>query len=317
MSARSDPPKLSWSDLKVCELPADSETLNLEHTLDCAQSFRWRRSGDSWIGTIGDRVFRLRRSSAHSLEVRSFPEDDALPTLAGYLQLDTPLGALRSLDDPAINVALAELPGLRVTRQPVFEAIVTYLASAANNVTRITRTLDRLVDIAGEPIAHIDGRLLRAFPSPQALACCTESHLRGVGLGFRAPHVRDFAVTVALGDSPVADLISYSGQYREDRRMLCRIGGVGPKIADCVCLFGMGHHEAVPVDTHVWAIARRLFPEAGINGPAPDPCGYERAADLFRARFGPMAGWAQQYLFHARRRERSLPSPSAVSLQDA
>ncbi len=317
MSARSDPPTLSWSHLTANELAADVETLNLEFTLDCGQSFRWRRSDDSWVGTIGDRVFRLRRRNARSLEFRSFPPGDVLPILTEYFQLGAPLSALRALADPAMDSALTELPGLRVTRQPVFEAIITYLASAANNVTRITRSLDRLVEAAGAPIARIDGRLFRAFPTPHALAGCTESLLRDLGLGFRAPRVRDFAATVALGDSPVANLISVSGSYEDDRRALCGIGGVGPKIADCVCLFALGHHAAVPVDTHVWAIARSLFPGAGLRGLAPDARGYERAANLFRRRFGPMAGWAQQYLFHARRLGRALPAPSSVRLRGA
>src|SRR5437763_6304623 len=40
--------------------------------------------------------------------------------------------------------------------------------------------------------------------------------------------------------------------YEAARRELMALPAIGPKIADCVCLFGLGHDAAVPVDTHVW-----------------------------------------------------------------
>lgn len=38
--------------------------------------------------------------------------------------------------------------------------------------------------------------------------------------------------------------------YRAAHEELVRLQGVGPKVADCVCLMGLGWGEAVPVDTH-------------------------------------------------------------------
>ena len=38
--------------------------------------------------------------------------------------------------------------------------------------------------------------------------------------------------------------------YREAHEALLALQGVGPKVADCVCLMGLGWGEAVPVDTH-------------------------------------------------------------------
>ena len=41
-----------------------------------------------------------------------------------------------------------------------------------------------------------------------------------------------------------------------------KLNGIGAKIADCVCLFSLDKTEAVPVDTHVWQLAKDLyFPE--------------------------------------------------------
>jgi N-glycosylase/DNA lyase len=38
--------------------------------------------------------------------------------------------------------------------------------------------------------------------------------------------------------------------YRKAHEALLELQGVGPKVADCVCLMGLGWGEVVPVDTH-------------------------------------------------------------------
>jgi N-glycosylase/DNA lyase len=88
--------------------------------------------------------------------------------------------------------------------------------------------------------------------------------------------------------------------YRAARDELDALPGYGPKVADCVSLFALGFDEAVPVDVHVWAIAHELFGEA-IRTRTLTPKTYDAIGDRFRSIFGPWAGWAQQYLFCARR----------------
>ena len=41
--------------------------------------------------------------------------------------------------------------------------------------------------------------------------------------------------------------------------MLCKLPGVGAKVADCVCLMSLDKHDAVPVDTHVWQITAKHY----------------------------------------------------------
>ena len=68
-----------------------------------------------------------------------------------------------------------------------------------------------------------------------------------------------------------------------------RLRGVGPKVADCVCLFSLDHTEAVPVDTHIWQMAQQLW--------GRDHSGVPLAARREAARPGadgrrPTAAWA-------------------------
>eukprot|EP00434_Breviolum_minutum_P045550 symbB.v1.2.040865.t1/scaffold7605.1/size10310/1 len=45
----------------------------------------------------------------------------------------------------------------------------------------------------------------------------------------------------------------------EVREKLCRLPGVGLKVADCIALFALKQHGAVPVDVHVWRIVTRDY----------------------------------------------------------
>ena len=64
----------------------------------------------------------------------------------------------------------------------------------------------------------------------------------------------------------------------EARRWLLRLNGVGPKTAACVLLFGLGR-PALPVDTHVHRVARRL----GLIG---DRVGAEAAHEALERQLG-------------------------------
>ena len=70
-------------------------------------------------------------------------------------------------------------------------------------------------------------------------------------------------------------------------RELTRIREVGPKVAECVLLYGMGRLECFPMDVWMKRAMARLFPEETGKMPESAP-----------AIFGPYAGIAQQYIFH-------------------
>jgi len=148
---------------------------------------------------------------------------------------------------------------------------------------------------AGEPIAEIDGEALYRFPEPLKIAALSEVDLRSDLWGYRAPRLVELARHVA-GQGPewLADLAR--SPYRPAHGELVKLFGIGSKIADCICLFGFGHDEAVPIDTHVRRIAVGLFrPE--LRSRTLTETVYRELGDLFRERFGSYAGWAQQYLF--------------------
>lgn len=87
--------------------------------------------------------------------------------------------------------------------------------------------------------------------------------------------------------------------YRKAHEELLELQGVGPKVADCVCLMGLGWGDAVPVDTHVWQIAQRDYKFGKGKHKSLTKATYDAVGDHFRNLWGVEAGWAHSVLFAA------------------
>lgn len=87
--------------------------------------------------------------------------------------------------------------------------------------------------------------------------------------------------------------------YRKAHESLLTLQGVGPKVADCVCLMGLGWGEAVPVDTHVWQIAVRDYKFGKGKHASLTKATYDAIGAKFRGLWGKEAGWAHSVLFTA------------------
>lgn len=103
-----------------------------------------------------------------------------------YLDLDRDYAAVRAAfaRDPRLAPCVAFAPGIRVLRQPAFEALIAFIVSQNNNVPRIKGILARLCALFGEPLPGG----ARAFPAPERLAACSKEELAPLrsGLGGRA-----------------------------------------------------------------------------------------------------------------------------------
>jgi N-glycosylase/DNA lyase len=217
-----------------------------------------------------------------------------------YFQLLVDTDNLRqswcALDEPEIGLCLSKYHGLRVCRQDPLECLISFLCSSAAPVFRIRNMIDNFCKALGEKIILPDGQTLFAFPNLESLAKTSRLDYDKLGLGYRGRFVRETASElIGRGGEKYINSLADSA-YAEAKAELVSLPGVGAKIADCVCLFSLGKHDSVPIDTHMAKIAKRVV--------APDlaeksltPALYDELANRFRAKFGTHAGWAQQYLF--------------------
>lgn len=264
------------------------ERLNLPLTLmDSAQCFRWQEAGGRFGAVLRGKTVWLWQDGD------GIWAETALETafLRQYLDLDRDYGALATeyACYPQAQKAIADYPGMRVLRQDVWEALISFILSANNNVTRIRSLVEKLSCSFGTAYETPWGTL-HDFPTPARLARCNPEQLRALGVGYRDRYLVETARAVEAG-FPMEELRTMP--YEEAHERLITLPGVGDKVADCVQLFGCGHTQAFPVDVWVARMAAQVFGLKTANR--------KKLARECRALLGQDAGLLQQYLFHAAR----------------
>lgn len=267
---------------------------SLDATLSCGQLFRWKKREDIWQGVVDGRFITIRQDE-HTLSYTGCSE----AFLVYYLHLDCSYETMVSgfCCDPHISDAVRQTRGLRIVRQDPWECLISYICAQNANIPFITRMIENMCRRAGRPLTAPDGTRHYAFPTPESLSLLTLEEKRGCTLGYRAPYIHTTAAAIA-DDPGWADRIREM-PYDEARRALMVYSGIGPKVADCVLLFGFQKYESFPVDTWIRMIMHRLY---GIGNPDKSltPAEYERIRRFAQVHFGPYAGYAQEYLFAIR-----------------
>lgn len=259
------------------------------------QSFRWRRLDDArWAGVDGDTWWITEPlENQAGWNVRS---NATAGVFDDYFRLQTNLREIKKrilVRGPELRPCLDSIRGLRVLKTSPEETFFTFLCTPNNNAERIGRMV-RVLEGFGDAVdAPFDAR---RFPSARRIAAIPEDTLRSLGFGYRGKSIP--AAAQQLLERGIGWLEGLSeADYATAHSELCRIRGIGPKLADCIALFGLGFGEAVPVDTHLWQSACRVyFPEW--KGKSLTGLRYREIGDLFREKFGKLAGWAHQYLFY-------------------
>lgn len=176
--------------------------------------------------------------------------------------------------DPAdsyLKEAAAFGSGMRILRQELWEMIVSFLISQQNNLVRIRRCIGNICEKYGERLVNERGEAYYAFPEPEALAGLAEDGLFPCNLGYRSKYVVRAARDVVEGKFDLEAVGQMS--YKDAMEALLGLFGVGEKVAGCICLFGLHHLEAFPVDTHIRQALERQYPKgfpferyAGVQG---------------------------------------------------
>lgn len=268
--------------------------LNLEWTFRCGQVFRFEGSANgAYSGGLGQDAFSF------------MPVEDGWKVVCTTSEYETRrmLGLQRSgadLEDKVMEIdarlmlALTSYRGLRSLEScGLFETILSFICSANNNVPRIRKMVGELSRLSGRSI-DLDGTKVALFPLPEEVASVGEAWLRERGFGYRAKSVQDTSLKLAK-DSGWEERLRQM-DLTDARKKLMALPGVGPKVADCILLFGLGHGEVVPMDVHMWRILSKLYRPDWLQ----KTCTPQTAADLggeLLSRFGQDSGWVHQFLF--------------------
>lgn len=265
---------------QVAELVFPREAFDPTTIFTSGQTFRFRKDeAGVWSGVAHGTRVHVRQEGSN---VVFTAQDGSLDLWKQYTDADRRYGGTLFPDaDDVLRAALDYGRGLRVLRQEPFETLISFIISANNNIPRITGIIDRLCRTCAGESCGADV----PFPQADDVLGMTEADLREIGAGYRAKYILESARRAK--DTDFAELAA--APYEEAHAELTKFSGVGPKVADCIALFGLGKAEAFPVDVWVKRILRTLY---GVTGTP------RQLREFAAQRFGKNAGIAQQYLFH-------------------
>ena len=264
---------------------------SLKYTLESGQSFRWERIDNAYYGVVEGRILKISQEGATLHVESSTDEDDTdfVPFLRNYLDIvrDVPKILVGVSNDAYMDRAIKKLWGMRILNQALWETIASFILSQNNNVPRIRGIIRKLSERFSERLT-LAGYVDYSFPGPDVLATATEDTLLACGTGYRANYLKDTAQAIVSGELSLTSLQQMP--YTAAKQELMRRNGIGEKVADCICLFSLGHLSALPID--VWI--KRIFETLYFRRRAT----HREIREFAHNYFGDSVGYAQQYLFH-------------------
>lgn len=257
---------------------------NLEHIFECGQCFRWNREGERYMGVVGDYVaaatyisyMDCENNGTLALEVSGGDREFWMH----YFDLDTDYSQIKGdiiKCEPLIQSACEYGYGIRILNQNLFETLISFVVSQNNNIPRIKKCIESICRKYGKPLGVIEGEERYGFPTVETLADAKVDDLAELKLGYRSEYIVSCAQSFMKGaPEKYEDVVAFHG--------------IGPKVANCIRLFGLHCVDAFPIDTWVKHIMNDMygFEENDVRGMAA----------FAEEKFGRYAGYAQQYLFY-------------------
>lgn len=267
------------------------QDFNLKYTLESGQSFRWNRVKDKYYGVVENQILKIHQHHDTLIIESSKEQDESYFSthLIHYLDLERELATILTAVnvDAYIERAINKFWGMRLLNQELWETIASFILSQNNNMARIRGIIRKLAERFGQRL-EFDGYEDYTFPTPQILADAGIDEIFLCGTGYRAKYLWNAANNIVSGEL-VLDVLKRM-KYNDAKQELMKLEGVGEKVADCICLFSLGHLTALPVD--VWI--KRIFETIYLSKRAS----YREIQEFARNYFGKYVGYAQQYLFH-------------------
>lgn len=270
------------------------KNFNLSHIFENGQAFRWEKTEQgSYIVIYRNQVaeFLMQDESLYAFNI---DESDFVGLWHNYFNLDADYDyikeQLRQTKAYKINDSLKDALefayGLRILNQDKFEMIISFIISANNRIGQIKRCIDLLSKNYGDYIGDYKGKKYYAFPKPDQLAFQDPEKLKELTrVGFRNTRIVEASKRYLLNP-----------EYFENDNLLSLkenlidLPGVGPKVMDCILLFGYGIENTFPIDVWVKRLMEYLYIKKSVSN--------KKILESARELFGDYLGHAQQYLFY-------------------
>ena len=266
--------------------------INIENTLNSGQVFLWKKFNENWYGVNGQNVLRINEHG----KIKSYSKSK----IDFFRSQDNLEKILKSVSkDKTTRQAISKYFGLRLLRQDPFQCVISFIVSSNSNIPKIKICLENICKAFGEKIVF-DKKEFYLFPEPEILASATIREIQNCGVGYRSKFILEASKMIKSNKINLEHLKKYD--YLKAKKEISQIPGVGNKVADCILLFSLDKLESFPLDRWMIRILEKYYPNIfKLSTKTITNKQYETLHEKIIKKFGPFAGYAQQFLFKMER----------------
>ena len=267
-------------------------TINVENSINSGQVFLWKKSNDIWYGINGQDILKISRTgeikSHQNTKTDFFRKRDDIEEIIKSISKDC-----------VTKKAVKKYLGLRILEQDPFQCLISFIVSSNSNIQKIKNSLEKISRKFGTKV-EFENQEFFLFPKPEIIAKTSINEIKNCGVGYRAKFIKEAANMIVLKKINFEYLKKCN--YLDAKKEICKIPGVGNKVADCILLFSLNKLESFPLDRWMIRILEKYYSDKfQLETKSITEKQYEILHEKIVNHFGPYAGYAQQFLFKMER----------------
>lgn len=254
------------------------EDFDIKQTLECGQIFRYKIKENKGFVLSKD-----KKADFEVLGNRLIITTKDVKYFETFFDLKTDYSNIKSelIEHEFLKPAVDFGGGIRILNNDLLEMIVSFIISANNNIKRIKNSIEMLCERFGEKVVDY-----HAFPTLTQLKMVSVQDFVEMGLGYRAEQLH--ATLQDLTEEKLQSIKSMPSDTVKNE--LIKLKGVGPKVANCIMLFGLNITNTFPVDTWINKVYNKINSKEETNR--------SKIEQEMINKFQSLSGYAQQYLFY-------------------
>ncbi|MGL6105834.1 DNA-3-methyladenine glycosylase family protein [Romboutsia sp.] len=262
-----------------------------KHIFECGQCFRWiKEENGSYTGVAKGKILNVYRED-NKIYLNNTNLEEFNSIWYNYFDLGTNYteikNTLKNMDE-YLDKACDFGWGIRILKQDGWEMLISFIISSNNRIPMIQKAIENLSREYGKYIGQYNGKDYYAFPTPQELNKASQEEIRACQTGFRDKYIKSTAENIVTNNENISEYTNLNTD--ECIKQLLKFNGVGPKVGDCIALFGMQKYDTFPVDVWVKRVMQEFYVAEDMSLP--------KIRTFAIDKFGELAGFAQQYLFY-------------------
>ena len=267
-------------------------SIDIDNSINSGQVFLWEKCGSDWYGINGQDILKINKNAV----IKSIQNSKT----DFFRKKDNMQEIIKSISkDKTVKKAIKQYEGLRIFKQDPFQCMISFIISSNSNIQKIKTSLEKITKKFGVKV-EIQNKEFFLFPKPEKLANASIEEIKKCGVGYRAPFIKQAAEMIFSKKIDLEYLEKLD--YKEAKKNICLIPGVGNKVADCILLFSLNKLEAFPLDTWMIKILEKYYSnQFNIETKTITEKQYQILHEKIVNYFGPYCGYAQQFLFKMER----------------